>query len=182
MTNFCQEVSNSITATLFISLVMYLPSITTDILRMYPHYDVNCQKIFGGFAAVISLAFAFYTFVVYQFRCFRNMGFGTICLSAGCGDAFGIDDVCEVVEPDASNGYNCPTNFASFNRLFFAGPGWIALATASGLKIFDMIMNIAIPTPSICWTLEEQQEYEDKYGNSEAKDVVVEGNDEEESL
>ncbi|KAL3905942.1 MAG: hypothetical protein SGILL_009475 [Bacillariaceae sp.] len=178
----CLAVSKSITATLFISLIMYIPSITTDVLRMYPHYDVNCQKIFGGFAAVISLAFAFYTFVVYQFRCFRNMGFGSICLSPGCSDAFGISEVCEVIDPGPGN--SCASGFIQVQRNFWAGPGWIALATASGLKIFDMFMNIAIPTPSICRNLEEQQAYEDKYGEDAApsKDVVVEEEEEEQSL
>ena len=68
----CAQASTGITVALFVSLIMYIPSITTDVLRMYPHYDVNCQKVFAGFTAPISLGFSIYTFMIYQFRCFRS--------------------------------------------------------------------------------------------------------------
>lgn len=67
----CQDVSGAIIVSLFVSIVMCFPSITTSVLRLYENYDCNCQKVFGGFAAIISCAFAIYTFMIYQFRCFR---------------------------------------------------------------------------------------------------------------
>mmetsp|Transcript_7366 Transcript_7366/g.13572 ORF Transcript_7366/g.13572 Transcript_7366/m.13572 type:complete len:401 (+) Transcript_7366:1-1203(+) len=166
----CRDASKSIMISLYISVVMYIPSITTDVLRLYPHYDVNCQKIFGGFAAVISVAFALYTFISYQFKCFRNFGFGSICVSNACDWLTDPWDSCQWKEIDEFS-HTCPAGFYVVQRNFWAGPGWIALAIASGFKIIDMLMNIAIPTPSICWTLEEQQEYEDKYGPQHASSV-----------
>jgi hypothetical protein len=143
----CYAASGSMIATLFVSLIMCIPSITTSVLRLYPHYDCNCQKVFGSFAAIISVGFAIYTFVIYQFRCFRSFGFGTIC----------IHEDGEII--DAPNG-SCPPDFVTVQRLFWAGPGWISLSVASGLKILDMLFNFAIPTPTICRDPEEQREYE----------------------
>jgi hypothetical protein len=146
----CDAASASIMATLFISVVMCIPSITTSVLRLYPHYDCNCQKVFGGFAAIISVGFAIYTFMIYQFRCFRSLGFGSICINPSNGD----------IVDAFLNGVTCPTDYVLVQRLFYAGPGWIALSTASGLKILDMLFNLAIPTPSICRNADEQREYE----------------------
>jgi hypothetical protein len=142
----CRDASSSMVATLFISLIMYFPNITTDVLRLYPHYDCNCQKVFASFAALISIGFALYTFMIYQFRCFRKIGWGYICLDL---DGKNVD--CDDVTVEDS---------IEIERYFFAGPGWIALGVAVGFKIFDMLLNIAIPTPTICRDHEEQRQYE----------------------
>jgi hypothetical protein len=143
--NSCSEASGSMIATLFISLIMCFPSITTSVLRLYPHYDCNCQKVFGGFAAVLSVGFALYTFSIYQYRCFRSFGFGTTC----------IND-----EGDSFESWFCPPGYQEVQLKFWAGPGWIALSTASGLKLLDMLFNLAIPTPTICRDHAEQRQYE----------------------
>jgi hypothetical protein len=143
----CDAASGSMIATLFISLFMCFPSITTSVLRLYPHYDCNCQKVFGGFAAIISVGFAIYTFVIYQFRCFRALGFGEVY----------VDDAGDVLDPEVDG---CPVGYTTIRRNFFAGPGWIVLSIVSGCKILDMLFNLAIPTPKICRDHEEQREYE----------------------
>jgi hypothetical protein len=145
----CDAASGSMIFTLFISLIMCFPSITTSVLRLYPHYDCNCQKVFGGFAAIISVAFALYTFIIYQYRCFRSFGFANICIDGNGGIAGW--------QPSSPH---CPQGYFGVQRNFHAGPGWIALATASGLKMLDMLFNLAIPTPTICRDKEEQRQYE----------------------
>ena len=149
----CSNASDEIMVTLFVSIIMCFPSITTSVLRLHDNYDCNCQKVFGGFAAIISCAFAIYTFVIYQFRCFKSFGYGYACLAT---------------DPELENGSPIPPCEEEWEqevtRLFWAGPGWISLATACGLKILDMIFNLAIPTPTICRDQEEQRQYELQYG------------------
>lgn len=70
----CNSASRGIMGSLFVSIIMCFPSISTSVLRLYDNYDCNCQKVFGGFAAIISCLFAIYTFTLYQFRCFRSFG------------------------------------------------------------------------------------------------------------
>jgi hypothetical protein len=155
----CDAASSGIMATLFISVIMCFSSITTSVLRLYPHYDCNCQKVFGGFAAIISVGLAIHTLMIYQFRCFRSLGFGSICVSSSDGD---------IVEAYL-NGERCPHGYLLVQRLFYAGPGWIDLSTASGLKILDMLFNLAIPTQSICRNAAEQREYELRVTNLEGQ-------------
>jgi hypothetical protein len=143
----CGVVSSKMIFTLLVSLFMCVPSITTDVLRLYPHYDCNCQKVFAGFAAFISVAFALYTLLLYQFQCFYGFGSGfPLCVNAD-GDYFESINV-------------CPEGYISAVRLYHAGPGWCALAAAVVLKIFDMLVNLAIPTPLICRDRDEQRQYE----------------------
>jgi hypothetical protein len=68
------------------------------------------------------------------------------------------------VEEVNRNSSSCGPGHVEMQRLFFSGPGWIALATACGLKILDMFFNFAIPTPTICRDTEEQKQYELLYG------------------
>jgi hypothetical protein len=39
--NHCAEVSQSLVITVMFSVIAVIPSITTDVLRMYPNYDLN---------------------------------------------------------------------------------------------------------------------------------------------
>ena len=154
----CDKASSSMIFTLYVSFFMSIPSITTSILRLYPYYDCNCQKVFASFAAAISVAFAIYTFVIYQFRCFRSVSSGrTVCVSPD-GVYFPQDDGPCYPDPN-------------YYRLFSAGPGWIALAISVGFKILDMLFNMAIPTPTICRDREEQRLYEALAMQQEENDV-----------
>ena len=127
---------------------MCFPSLTTDVLQLYPHYDCNCQKVFAGFAAMISIAFALYTMLLYQYRCFYSFRSGfPLCVNADW-DYF----------ESATN--HCPKGYIAAKWRYHAGPGWCALTAAVVLKAFDMLVNLAIPTPSICRDREEQRQYE----------------------
>ena len=143
----CHAVSNRIVTTLFISVIMCFPSITTSVLRLYPGYDCNCQKVFASFAASISVAFAFYTLCSYQFRCFKSFGYGESCFEI-------VDGIASPIPPTG-----CYYGWR-VTRFYFMGPGWIALCVASCFKVLDMLLNMVIPTPTICRDQDEQREYE----------------------
>lgn len=52
----CEDISRKIVPSLFLSMLSYIPNFTTDILRMYSNYDVNCQKFLASTFSWISLA------------------------------------------------------------------------------------------------------------------------------
>jgi hypothetical protein len=52
----CEDISRKIVPTLFLSMLSYIPNFTTDILRMYSNYDVNCQKFLASTFSWISFA------------------------------------------------------------------------------------------------------------------------------
>lgn len=70
------------------------------------------------------------------------------------------------------SGSSCPSQdlIGELHRLFWMGPGWIALCVASCFKILDMLLNFAIPTPTICRDREEQEVYERLYQDSRDAD------------
>lgn len=150
----CQEVSKKICPSLFLSMLSYIPNFTTDILRMWSNYDVNCQKFLATTFSWISLATAIYTWVNYRKDCFSELYPDPISLN----EEFlpvkpGSDDVYLVVQ-----------------FRWHAGPGQVCLAVASLLKIIDIVMNIVVPTPTITRDHEEQVEYEWKYGPVSAEE------------
>lgn len=54
--NGCNDISHKIVPSLFLSMLSYIPNFSTDILRMWTTYDVNCQKFMGSVFSWISLA------------------------------------------------------------------------------------------------------------------------------
>jgi len=68
----CYEMSASLVSTLLLSLLTYLPSIFTDILRMYPNYDANCQKTFATLVTLFSIFTSLYTWQGYSHECFKS--------------------------------------------------------------------------------------------------------------
>ena len=74
----CEDISRKICPSLFLSMLGYIPNFTTDILRMYQNYDVNCQKFFASIFSWISLATAIYTWVNYHLNCFAYFDGGPV--------------------------------------------------------------------------------------------------------
>jgi hypothetical protein len=144
----CDEVSGRIIVTLFVSLFMSIPSLTTDALRLYHGYDCNCQKVFASFAAIISVGFAFYSILLYQLQCFASFSYGVLCQY----------DNGTVIEGQSLGA--CPEFTTEIRHNFFFGPAWIAMLVGGCMKAVDMLLNFAIPTPTICRDRAEQREYE----------------------
>ena len=74
----CEESSQAYVGSVISSTVLYLPSIFTDILRMYPTYDLNCQKFYGAIVAFISIALTMYTLLNYSNACFDGFYQGQV--------------------------------------------------------------------------------------------------------
>jgi hypothetical protein len=127
------------------SLVFYLPSIATDVLRMYPNYDVNCQKFFGAMIGFISTMASLYTWFGYQRECAEgfNKGDRQVPLAADFTVAETHDETVLILVFDWRAGY-----------------GLLCMVAATFLKVIDFGLNFAVPTPSITRNHSEQQAYE----------------------
>jgi hypothetical protein len=64
--NSCAEASQALVISIIMSTVTYFFTLTTDIVRIWPKYDVNCQKVFGAFFALFSTIMGLRTFFLYQ--------------------------------------------------------------------------------------------------------------------
>jgi len=141
----CAAVSGSMVSSLVMSLVSYLPTIFTDVLRMYPNYDVNCQKAFGMIVAIFGLLMAINTWLTYMGSCVNNFYDGFVPYSAN-GEI--------LLRENAANALN----YLDFN--WTEGTGLICLIIATFLKIVDIVCHFLLPTPSITRNHAEQVEYE----------------------
>ena len=128
----CQRASFPISISLVLSVVFTLPNITTNFLRMWPNYDVNCQKFFGGVVGLISLFMSGYTWWSYQLSCFRAFR-------------------------DTST---TSTSTSSSHDEWKPGHGLLFVVAATLLKVIDSFCNWLVPTPSITRNHVEQEEYE----------------------
>lgn len=146
--NSCAEISKKIVPSIFLSMLSYIPNFTTDILRMWSNYDVNCQKFMASTFSWISLATAIYTWVNYRKGCFHTLD----------SDPFALSEDFERVPMDSDD------VFLVVQFRWNAGLGQICLALASLLKIVDIVCNCCLPTPTITRDFLEQVEYEWRYG------------------
>lgn len=152
--NHCEEISRRIVPSLFLSMLSYIPNFTTDILRMYSNYDVNCQKFLASTFSWISLATAIYTWVNYRKGCFDSLS----------TEPFAVNQDFERVDFDS------PDVYLVVRYAWQAGLGQICLGVATFLKIVDIVINIVLPTPTITRDYLEQVEYEWKYGHANDDD------------
>jgi len=77
--NDCGNASQAMVASILMSTVMYFFTFTTDVLRIWPNYDVNCQKVFGGFFAIISAIMGLRTWFLFCNQCFASFRKGWHC-------------------------------------------------------------------------------------------------------
>ena len=141
----CADVSSGLVISVIISLITYMPTVFTDITRMYSNYDVNCQKVFASFVACFNMLMSLYTWVGYTNSCFASFYEGEIP----------YDRQQNVLSPDEAS-----QAFISFDFKWRPGPGLFCIAAATVLKAVDILCHCIIPTPKITRDLKEQQEYE----------------------
>jgi hypothetical protein len=139
----CGDVSSGLVITLALSLIAVLPSITTDVLRMFPNYDLNCQKFWGSAVSMFSMLMSLSTYLSYQNQCFESFYDGNIYFDA---NLTALDD-------DTGAVY-----LANFD--WKAGNGLICLFVATAIKVVDILANVLVPTPTITRNRKEQEEYE----------------------
>jgi hypothetical protein len=140
----CADVSSSLVISLIVAVVAYVPTLATDVLRMYSNYDVNCQKMFATVISFFSLAGSTLAYLDYTRNCFGIFFEGEI--------SFNQDG--EVVDPDS------PEAFVVVDFDWSIGIGLICLFTGLVLKLIDILCNCCIPTPTITRNLKEQEDYE----------------------
>jgi len=134
----CHENSFGMVTTVILGTITCLPTIFTDVLRMYPAYDVNCQKtwavIFALFSTISTLA---------AFSMYKGL----------CQDSFPSGDFTD-------------ENGTAFNLTWSTGPGLVLCVVATLLKFVDIIVHLLVPVPEICRNEEMQREYEEYSGNT----------------
>jgi hypothetical protein len=145
----CNEASGSLVSTLILSMITTIPTIGTDTLRLFPNYDVNCQKFFGTILSFVSMILSLVTFLKYNQSCFATFYDGIV--------PFYLNGT--VASEDADG----PVGLVDFD--WNAGKGLICMYAAAALKAVDILVLAIIPTPNITRDPVEQAEYEAKYGN-----------------
>jgi hypothetical protein len=154
--DYCEGVSLALAITLILSLLGYIPTLLTDVLRLYPNYDVNCQKAFASFFSLFSLAMAIRTWKHYENNCFYEFYQGDRTFPVNA------TDLGSFAHPDWSNGTSSDmipeTVLIHFE--WHKGAGLLALQIGALLKVVDIIVNVLIPTPNITRDHEEQAAYE----------------------
>lgn len=161
----CADSSSGLITTLVMSVISVLPTITTDVLRMYPNYDVNCQKFFGTIISTISMLLSILTYYKYTNECFSVFYEGVVPYylnqTVATGEFFDDEPIVE-------------TYFG-----WTAGPGVICMFVATGLKIIDIIAMLMVPTPQITRDHELQKEYERLYKDIDSTAGVIVVKDEQ---
>jgi hypothetical protein len=140
----CDDVSTGLVTSVIISLATCLPTLFTDVTRMYHNYDVNCQKVFATFISFVSAMLSLNTLVLYQKSCFR---------------AFFDGDVPFDSQYNVMSTKNAAQAFAHGLFEWTAGPGFLCLAVATVLKFVDIICHFLVPTPDITRSKDEQFNY-----------------------
>ena len=149
----CEESSKAMVFSIVLATVLYLFSFSTDVLRMYPNYDVNCQKVFAGLIALVTASLGMRTFFLFRGGCLRSLLQGEYCFDSN-----------GTIIPDCSyetlEDHEDAQVVAAFE--WSAGFAYGFLGFSAFLKVVNLVCHLLIPTPSITRTKEEQWEYEHK--------------------
>ena len=137
----CAEASSGLITAVIMATLLTLPNIFTDILRMYPNYDLNCQKFFGSILNLASAASSLYAYRGYADLCFKKF----------------------YAEGQVSEG----ESMLEVMFLWRPGNGLICIIVATILKGIDIIIMLMIPTPDIAHKRSLQESYEVLYGGDE---------------
>lgn len=132
------------------STVTYFFTFTTDILRIWPNYDVNCQKVFGAFFALFSTIMGLRAFFLYQNQCYASFNTGWTC----------YDEDMQPLDYGSGVDFDAPEVVYQSYLHWQASAGLIGLGVATFAKVLDLLCNFLVPTPSVTRDRDEQWEYE----------------------
>ena len=155
----CQEVSSSMVASTIFSVITFIPSFATDVLRMHSNYDVNCQKSFSTLFATLTILLSLNTLLKYSANCFGSFYEGEVPFDRQYN-----------VQTDESLE---PAYVVHFD--WKVGPGLYCLGIATILKFVDVVCNVIIPTPTITRDIKEKRDYEDLNPKGASDEVEEEG-------
>lgn len=136
----CMDISEGLVSATITSAVTVIPTIATDVLRMYVNYDVNCQKFMGCVVATISFLSSLFTLIAYRQYCFLGFYNGSVTL-------YTQDENGDDMEVEAYFSW-------------WGGAGLRCLLTATCLKVVDILFNAIVPTPRMARSITLQQQYE----------------------
>mmetsp|Transcript_9003 Transcript_9003/g.20330 ORF Transcript_9003/g.20330 Transcript_9003/m.20330 type:complete len:302 (-) Transcript_9003:327-1232(-) len=166
--NACEDASTKMVRGLIMPTVFYFFTFKNDWLRFWPNYDVNCQKVMSFFVGSITIALALRTFFKYRNDCFNSFREGEFCFYSNST----IAKECPRIYNDEAEQPENATEEEFFEQVqkatdiswskikWDAGNGFILLGTAVFVRLFSMLSNLTVPTPSITRDRDEQWEYE----------------------
>ena len=131
----CAESSDALVSTLIVSLITYLPNISTNVLRIYPSYNVNCHKTFGSFVGLFSMVMSLYTWLGYKKLCFSIFYDGVISCDRN-GTAIPLDEF-----KHYSDAEKRALVLVSMDYDWWAGPGLFCIVAATGLKLVMLFVT-----------------------------------------
>jgi multidrug transporter EmrE-like cation transporter len=151
----CRDVSSTLMISLGISLLAYIPSMSTSFSRMYYNYDVNCRKTLAIFTTALSFCLALKTIIGYKNNCYSAFYDVQIPLD--------LQDREVVAQQDASN--STQEGVVTVSMEWNGGVGLLCLVVAMVLKILELTLHLILPSPSIARSRHEQAAYESKRQN-----------------
>lgn len=160
----CNEASSTLITTVIMATFLTLPNIFTDILRMFPNYDLNCQKFFGSVLNLASAISALSAYFVYSRTCFASFyddSEGAMVEYSNVYKNVLINSIWDQIPLGGAT--------PAVDYLWAPGNGIICIVVATILKAIDIIAMLLIPTPDIAHNKKLQEEYEELYGNEEAE-------------
>ena len=161
--NVCSEISIYIVLALLITTAAYIPTFTSNILRLYNQYDMNCTKTAGGCWSLLSILGYITVYYCYNYICLPLLSYNELVTyaydtSTSDGTIISSSYTTDYDEDEVINKSDYDTVTVDF--LWNIGPGQILFLVGFGLKIIDFICNCCIATPTITRSREEQWEYE----------------------
>lgn len=132
----------------FLAVFAYLPTIIMGFLRLYKHYDTNCQKVSAGLWSFLGLVGYSMVIASYYEQCLSSMFQGDVLYSSDGQMYEGIVD-----NPEDMN--------VKVTFDWRAGVGQILFLIGFGLKIIDFVCSCCcVATPPITRSRELQWKYE----------------------
>ena len=178
----CAEASNGLMASVLLATLLIIPNIFTDILRMYPNYDLNCQKFLGSVLNMASAAASLYAYRGYASNCFRAFYPGdddedTEYLLSLASNSTAISALISAFREE-----NPDVGALSLSFFWNSGNGLTCIVLATMLKAFDIIAMLLIPTPVIAHRRSLQEEYELLYGSKNEEAILQDSGEESDNI
>ena len=160
----CQEASASMLVPAIFAVITCLPSIQTDIQRMFPRYDLNCQKFMAVFVAgMFGTISTLVTLYGYSSGCWRNF--------PGSGEH----------EIKAEGSLSKPIK-VTFDGEWYGGPGLALMIAATLFKIVNLACHLMVPTPNFCRSKDGENDLVKIVYKKESKEILKDMDAEKVSL
>jgi len=130
---------------LLISVPLFFPTFFSQQLRMYSGYDVNCVKNSLSLVGLCIVLLNLNVMLTYFFLCSKESFY---------------EDATAFFDSSGNPVESGEDAFIEMKYTWSWGWGLICLIAGTGLKIIDLLCNIAVPTPNVTRDRKEQEIYE----------------------